>query len=144
MPVRQVLQMRTVLKLNRPNSEKEMSFEVKYLSSLSIRERFEMMFEKNREIINLWRKVDTEGLLKLLKEHKVDFVVIGATAFPVHGYARDIGHRYIYKSNRKNSEKTLAALKAFGYDVTDLNKEDLLKRKYLSANTRLRRISILL
>lgn len=32
--------------------------------------------------------MDTEGLLKLLKEHKVDFVVIGATAFPVHGYAR--------------------------------------------------------
>ncbi len=25
-----------------------------------------------------WSKVDTEGLLKLLKEHKVDFIVIGA------------------------------------------------------------------
>jgi len=30
--------------------------------------------------------VDTQSLLKSLKEHNVIFVVIGATAFPVHGY----------------------------------------------------------
>ena len=76
--------------------------------------------------------MDTEGLLKLLKEHKVDFVVIGATAFPVHGYARATLDIDIFiRATEKNSEKTLAALKAFGYDVTDLNKEDLLKKKIL-------------
>ena len=32
--------------------------------------------------------MDTESLLKSLKEHKVQFVIIGATAFPVHGYSR--------------------------------------------------------
>lgn len=32
--------------------------------------------------------MDTEKLLKLLNENKVDFMVIGATAFPVYGYAR--------------------------------------------------------
>jgi len=32
--------------------------------------------------------METEKLLKLLKEHKVKFVIIGATAFPVHGYSR--------------------------------------------------------
>lgn len=32
--------------------------------------------------------MDVEGLLKSLKEHKVRFVIIGATAFPVHGYSR--------------------------------------------------------
>lgn len=32
--------------------------------------------------------MDTEKLLRSLKENKVDFVVIGATAFPVYGYAR--------------------------------------------------------
>ena len=32
--------------------------------------------------------MDTESLLKSLKERKVQFVVIGATAFPVHGYSR--------------------------------------------------------
>lgn len=76
--------------------------------------------------------MDTEGLLKLLKEHKVDFVVIGATAFPVHGYARatldvDIFIRATYD----NAVNTLTALKAFGYDVTDIKEEDLLKKKIL-------------
>jgi hypothetical protein len=32
--------------------------------------------------------VDIEGLLKSLNAHSVDYVLIGATAFPVHGYAR--------------------------------------------------------
>ena len=76
--------------------------------------------------------MDTEGLLKLLKEHKVDFVVIGATAFPVHGYARATLDIDIFiRATEDNAEKTLAALKAFGYDVTDINKEDLLKKKIL-------------
>ena len=34
--------------------------------------------------------MDTENLLKLLKEHNVDFVIIGATAFPVYGYVRAV------------------------------------------------------
>ena len=32
--------------------------------------------------------MDTESLLKSLGTYKVRYVVIGATAFPVHGYAR--------------------------------------------------------
>jgi hypothetical protein len=32
--------------------------------------------------------MDTEKLLKLLKENKAVFLVIGASAFPVYGYAR--------------------------------------------------------
>ena len=32
--------------------------------------------------------MDTENLLKSLNAHDVDYVVIGATAFPVHGYSR--------------------------------------------------------
>lgn len=32
--------------------------------------------------------MDTERLLRLLKEHRVKFIVIGATAFPVYGYSR--------------------------------------------------------
>ena len=32
--------------------------------------------------------MDTESLLKLLNAHSVRYVVIGATAFPVYGYAR--------------------------------------------------------
>lgn len=76
--------------------------------------------------------MDTEGLLKLLKEHKVDFVIIGATAFPVHGYARATLDIDIFiRATVENAERTWAALQEFGYDVTDVKIEDLLKKKLL-------------
>jgi predicted nucleotidyltransferase len=76
--------------------------------------------------------VDAEKLLKLLKGHKVDFVIIGATAFPVHGYARATLDIDIFlRPERANAERALQALKEFGYDVTDVTIEDLLKKKIL-------------
>jgi predicted nucleotidyltransferase len=50
--------------------------------------------------------MDTEKLLRLLNENKVKYVIIGATAFPVHGYARatldlDI---FIDKKQRESSD----------------------------------------
>ena len=76
--------------------------------------------------------MDIEGLLKLLKEHKVDFVVIGATAFPVHGYARATLDIDIFiRPTEENAAKALIALKEFGYDVTDISQQDLLKKKLL-------------
>ena len=76
--------------------------------------------------------MDTEKLLKLLKENKVKFVIIGATAFPVYGYSRatlDIG--IFIKADRLNAERTRKALKKFGYDVTDITINDLLTKKLL-------------
>jgi len=32
--------------------------------------------------------MDTEDLLRFLNARRVEFVIIGATAFPIHGYAR--------------------------------------------------------
>ena len=76
--------------------------------------------------------MDTENLLKLLNERKVDFVIIGATAFPVYGYARATLDIDIFiRATEKNALKTLAALRKFGYDVSDVKKEDLLKKKLL-------------
>jgi len=76
--------------------------------------------------------VDTENLLKSLKEHKVEFVVIGATAFPVHGYARATLDIDIFiRPTEDNAQRTWNALKAFGYDLTDVKKMDLLKKKLL-------------
>jgi len=76
--------------------------------------------------------VDTEGLLKSLKEHKVDFIIIGATAFPVYGYARATLDIDIFiRPTETSAVKTLQALKKFGYDVTDIKKEDLLRKKLL-------------
>ena len=76
--------------------------------------------------------MDTEGLLKSLKEHKVDFVIIGATAFPVHGYARATLDIDIFiRPTERNAEKTYRALAAFGYDMSGIKKEDLLKKQLL-------------
>lgn len=76
--------------------------------------------------------MDTERLLKLLKGHKVDFVVIGATAFPVHGYSRATLDIDIFiKPDITNAERTWRALKDFGYDVTDIKIDDLLTKKLL-------------
>jgi len=76
--------------------------------------------------------VDTESLLKLLKEHKVDFVIIGATAFPIHGYARATLDLDIFlRPTKSNAEKIWHALKEFGYDVTDIKIEDIVEKKIL-------------
>ena len=74
----------------------------------------------------------TEQLLKLLKENHAKFVIIGATAFPVHGYSRATLDIDIFiKPEKANAQRTLKALKEFGYDITDITTDDLLTRKIL-------------
>jgi predicted nucleotidyltransferase len=76
--------------------------------------------------------MDIEDLLKLLNEHKVKFVIIGAAAFPVHGYARATLDTDIFIAPTKlNATKCLAALRDFGYDVGQITEKDLLKKKIL-------------
>jgi len=70
--------------------------------------------------------------LKSLKGHKVQFVIIGATAFPVHGYSRATLDIDIFiRPEILNAEKTLSALKDFGYDVSDIAVDELLTKKIL-------------
>ena len=76
--------------------------------------------------------MDTESLLKSLKDHKVQFVVIGATAFPVHGYSRATLDIDIFiRPETANAEKTLSALEEFGYDIRDITVDELLTKKIL-------------
>lgn len=76
--------------------------------------------------------MDTEELLKLLKEQNVDFVIIGATAFPVYGYVRATLDIDIFiRPEKTNAKKTWLALQNFGYDMTDVSVEDLLTNKLL-------------
>ncbi len=76
--------------------------------------------------------MDTEALLRCLNARKVRYVVIGATAFPVHGYARATLDVDIFiDPTEENAQATLRALEDFGYDVSDLSVEDLLKKKVL-------------
>ena len=76
--------------------------------------------------------MDIPRLLKLLNENKVKFIIVGATAFPVHGYARATLDIDIFiRPNRSNAERVWRSLKEFGYDVTDISTDDLLKKKLL-------------
>jgi predicted nucleotidyltransferase len=68
----------------------------------------------------------------LLNGHNVEFVIIGATAFPVHGYAgATLDTDLFIRPEPENAHRTLKALKEFGYDVTDLREDDLLSKKVL-------------
>jgi len=76
--------------------------------------------------------MDIEELLKSLNAHNVEFVIIGATAFPIHGYARATLDIDIFiRAEPKNADRTLNALRDFGYDTADITVEDLLTRKVL-------------
>jgi len=76
--------------------------------------------------------MDTEKLLKLLKENKVDFVIIGATAFPVYGYARATLDIDIFvRPEKENIKRLRKSLIAFGYDLTDVSLGDLMSNKLL-------------
>ena len=76
--------------------------------------------------------MDTESLLRSLNAREVRYVVIGATAFPVHGYARaTLDIDVFIEATPENVRRTLAALWDVGYDVTDVTVDDLLTKKLL-------------
>lgn len=76
--------------------------------------------------------MDTEKLLRLLKENKATFVIIGATALPVYGYARaTLDLDLFVKPDQENIKRVIKALREFGYDLMDLTPEDFLKNKIL-------------
>ena len=76
--------------------------------------------------------MDTEDLLRFLNAHRVDFVIIGATAFPIHGYARaTLDIDLFIRPEPQNASRLFEALKAFGYDLSDITLEDLLTKKVL-------------
>lgn len=76
--------------------------------------------------------MDTEKLLACLNDHKVKYVVIGATAFPVHGYVRATLDIDIFiEPLPENARRMMKALSEFGYDLTNVSLEDLLTKKIL-------------
>jgi predicted nucleotidyltransferase len=76
--------------------------------------------------------MDTESLLKSLRDSDVDFVVIGGLALPVHGYARaTLDVDLFIRPTPENARRMVQALKRFGYDVTDITADDLLRYKLL-------------
>ncbi len=57
--------------------------------------------------------MEKEKLLKLLNERRVEYVIIGAAAFPIHGYARaTLDLDLFIRPTADNAGKTLEALTA--------------------------------
>ena len=76
--------------------------------------------------------MDIEDLLRSLNAHNVEFVIIGATAFPIHGYARaTLDIDLFIRPEPRNAGCVLDALRDFGYDITEITLEDLLTKKVL-------------
>jgi len=76
--------------------------------------------------------MDTEDLLRSLNAHNVEFVIIGATAFPIHGYARaTLDIDLFIRPEPPNVGLVLDSLRDFGYDITEITPEDLLTKKVL-------------
>jgi len=62
----------------------------------------------------------------------VRYVIIGATAFPVHGYARATLDIDIFiEATPDNARRVKQALEDTGYDLTDVTVDDLLSKKLL-------------
>ncbi len=59
--------MSPVLKLDKYDEAKEMNFELKYLLSLTTHQRFEMMFKKTKEMIDLLEKSGHRKPFEIIK-----------------------------------------------------------------------------
>jgi hypothetical protein len=57
----------TILKLKDHDEEKEIIFELNYLSSLSISQRYALMFKRNKELINILEKNGHRRSSKIVK-----------------------------------------------------------------------------
>jgi hypothetical protein len=68
--------------------------------------------------------------LKLLNSKKIEYLIIGGYAVGFHGYPRATGDMDVWiAANEKSAMKMVGALKQFGFDLPDLNKEIFLTEK---------------
>jgi len=68
--------------------------------------------------------------LKLLNSKGIEYLVIGGYAVGFHGYPRATGDMDVWiAANENNAVKMVEALKQFGFDLPDLNKEIFLVEK---------------
>jgi hypothetical protein len=56
-----------ILKLRRHNEEKEIEFELDYLTSLTTRQRFELMFRKTKEMQRLLKRNKRRKTTEVIK-----------------------------------------------------------------------------
>ncbi len=68
---------------------------------------------------------DYKEMLQILLEEEVDFIVVGAYALAAHGVPRATGDIDIWiKTDTRNAERLIRALKKFGAPVGDITASD--------------------
>jgi hypothetical protein len=64
--------MASILKLKRHSWSKEAEFELKYLASLSIKDRFKMMMKKSKEMVRLLEQGGHRRPFEVIKAHLIN------------------------------------------------------------------------
>jgi hypothetical protein len=73
---------------------------------------------------------DFKEFLKLLNSKGIEYLIIGGYAVGFHGYPRATGDMDVWiAANEKSAMKMVGALKQFGFDLPDLDKEIFLTEK---------------
>lgn len=76
--------------------------------------------------------MDIKRVLSSFNDHKVRFIIIGATAFPAHGYDRSTQDIDLFiDPTLENAQRAYRALEAVGYDLMALPIETFLQKKTL-------------
>ena len=110
----------------------ELELELEYQASLTVEQRYKMMINASRTVLKMLIDNGYKNLLKLLNDHNVKYVIIGAFAFPFYGYSRTtIDVDIFIEPSKENAANTRKALSEFGYDLTTLSDEDILSKKTL-------------
>ena len=72
--------------------------------------------------------IEFSELLKLFGAHEVKYLIVGGYAVAYHGYPRATGDIDIWiERNRENTQRTVEALREFGFDVPVLQPALLMK-----------------
>ena len=80
-------------------------------------------------MVKLQLPEDFKDFLKLLKEHNVEYLLIGGYAVGYHGYPRATADLDIWVAMQsQNAEKIVTVLEEFGFDVPGLSADLFLQK----------------
>ena len=75
---------------------------------------------------------DFNDFVKALKQHEVEFVIVGAFALAFHGQPRSTGDMDVWiKPTAANAKVLLAALDTFGFKSVSISEQDILSGKII-------------
>ena len=75
---------------------------------------------------------DFSDFVKALKQHEVEFIIVGAFALAFHGQPRSTGDLDVWiKPTSANVRALLDALKTFGFQSVSISEQDILSGKII-------------